>query len=111
MDGNPELVDGWDVFRTPDGKPVTITQQQVAAVLHAVQVVEAVRKAEGHRSLFYAAGTKHPGSMYAEIYKSRLLGRMLMEGRPPTRTRPPVYLGGPAWELLPGGDPFAPPEA
>jgi hypothetical protein len=35
-----------------------------------------------------------------------LLGRMLVEGKPPTKTKPPLAMGGPAWELLPEGDPF-----
>jgi hypothetical protein len=43
----------------------------------------------------------------ADIYKSRLLGRILVQGCPPTRTRPPTVLAGPDWSVLPGDDPFA----
>jgi hypothetical protein len=99
--GNPEFVSGWDVLRNADGTPVTITWQQVRAIWHAVRVVEQVRLAEGQRLLW------QPGDPETELAKSRLLGRMLVQGLPPTRTPPPRYLGGPAWHLLPGGDPFA----
>lgn len=101
LEGNPEFVPGWDVLRDLDGRPVTITWDQVRAVWHAIRVVEEVRRSEGHQSLW------HPQWPSAELGKSRLLGRMLVQGRPPTRTRPPVVLSGPEWEQLPGGDPFA----
>jgi hypothetical protein len=97
----PEFVPEWDVFRDVGGTPVTITWQQVHAIWHAVRVVEQVRQAGGERLLW------QPGGAATELAKSRLLGRMLVEGLPPTRTAPPRYLGGPAWHLLPGGDPFA----
>jgi hypothetical protein len=31
---------------------------------------------------------------------------MIHDGLPPTITKPPIELAGPAWWLLPGGDPF-----
>lgn len=95
--GNPEFVPGWDVYRDANGNPVTVTEQQCAAIWHAISVVDAVRRAEGHGPL-----------SRAEIAKSRLLGRMLYEGLPPTKTKPPKNLGGPDWALLRGGDPFGP---
>ncbi len=98
--GNPEFRAGWDVYRDADGNPVTITPQQSAAIWHAVSVVEDVRESEGQRSLWDG-----PGGV--DLAKSRLLGRMLFQGLPPTRTRPPLNIGGPSWKLLPGGDPFA----
>jgi len=106
--GRPEFVPEWDVYRDSDGNPVTITGEQCAAVLHALRVVEAVRKAEGCRPLLPPYPKDQGMNIHAEVTKSRLLGRMLHEGLPPTRTRPPVYLAAPAWDLLYGGDPFGP---
>jgi hypothetical protein len=94
----PEFVPEWDVYRDANGKPVTIDDDQVRAIWHALAVVEAVREHEAYQSLW--------GNPRVDIYKSRLLGRMLCEGKPPTRTKPPVVWGGPDWSLLPGGDPF-----
>ena len=91
---NPE----WDVYRDDDGQPVTITEEQVRSVWHALRVVDEVRSREHHESLWTRPK--------ANIYKSRLLGRMLLEGRPPTRPRPPLLVSGPDWSLLTGGDPF-----
>jgi hypothetical protein len=76
----PEFVPEWNVYRDSSGQPVTITAQQVSAIWHAIHVVEEVRRSEGHQSLF--AGPRN------EMRKSRLLGRMLLSGLPPTRTRP-----------------------
>jgi hypothetical protein len=109
-EANPEFVPEWDVYRDKRGVPVTITREQVRAIWHAIAVVDQVRQAEGHESLFQiwnppGAGTN--GQTPVELAKSRLLGRMLVQGRPPTKTRPPVAEGGPAWDQLPGGDPFA----
>jgi hypothetical protein len=107
---HPEFRSDWDVARDSDGWPVTITWEQVGAIWHAIAVVEAVRRAEGHESLYRAAdGCVRDGVNYqtsAELAKSRLLGRMLVDGVPPTKTRPPRELGGPEWALLDGGDPF-----
>jgi len=96
------------VYRDEDGEPVTVTPAQCAAVWHAIAVVEAVREAEGCRPLLPPYPEDQAVSLRAEIGKSRLLGRMLYEGRPPTRTRPPHYLGAPEWGHLYGGDPFGP---
>lgn len=114
--GSPEFVADWDVFRDQDGKPVTITWEQVRAVWHAVHVVERVRRAEGHPSLWHIrppnginqAGFEVSSQGEPELAKSRLLGRMLVSGLPPTKTKPPpLEVGGPAWWALPDGDPFA----
>lgn len=104
---NPEFVPEWDVYRI-SGQPVTITAQQSAAIWHAVFVVERVRQAEGFESL-WALGANGKSNALANLTKSRLLGRMLFEGKPPTRTRPPREMDGPSWWLLPGGDPFGDP--
>lgn len=95
-----EVVPEWDVYRDGDGNPVTITDEQSRAIWHAVHIVEAVRRAEDYPSLSDGAGFTINAS------KSRLLGRMLIDGRPPTRTKPPISWGGPNWSALPGGDPF-----
>jgi hypothetical protein len=95
---NPEFVGEWDVYRDLDGNPVRLTVEQVRAIWHAINVVESVRSAENFESLW-----SHP---YPNLAKSRLLGRMLVDGRPPTRTKPPRSWGGPDWSALPGGDPF-----
>jgi hypothetical protein len=95
---NSEFVPGWDVARDRDGQPITITEEQMHAIWRAVRVVEDVRRAEGYPSLW-----KNP---QPDLYKSRLLGRMLLDGKPPTKTKPPMEMGGPCWACLPGGDPF-----
>jgi hypothetical protein len=97
-----EFVPEWDVARDGEGKPITVTEEQVYAIWHAIHVVEEVRKHEGFESMW-----RNP---QPNLAKSRLLGRMLIEGRPPTRTKPPTHMAGPDWSALPGGDPFAPSE-
>jgi hypothetical protein len=95
---HPEFNPDWDVLRDMRGAPITITEDQLWAIWRAINVVEDVRRSTDHPSLW-----ENPS---IDLLKSRLLGRMLLEGRPPTRTMPPTELGGPAWSLLPGGDPF-----
>lgn len=91
---SPEFVPEWDVARDDNGNPITITPEQGHAVVRAMRVLAMVEEAEeGHTA--------------APHYdKSRLLGRMLYEGLPPTRTKPPFNFGAPWWPDLPGGDPF-----
>jgi len=95
-----EFVPEWDVARDEDGNCIKLTVEQVYAVWHAIRVVELVRESEHYESLW-----NRPNGI--NLYKSRLLGRMLVDGLPPTKTAPPESMGGPAWHLLPGGDPFA----
>jgi hypothetical protein len=99
MGDSPEFNPDWDVYRDLQGKAVTITEEQLDAIWHAIAVVGRVRATEKYQSLW--------SKPRPNLYKSRLLGRMLLDGKPPTRTKPPINLGGPAWSLLPGGDPFA----
>ena len=96
---NPEFNPDWDVYRDEQGEAVIITEDQLYAIWHAIDVVESVREHEHYESMWDNA--------QVNIYKSRLLGRMLLDGKPPTRTKPPTECGGPVWSLLPGGDPFA----
>ncbi len=115
LKGNHEFVPEWDVFRDKDGNAVTVTWEQVRAIWHAVSVVEQVRQAEGHESLWHKPprpdldrhGRDVNYQTSAELAKSRLLGRMLVQGLPPTRTKPPTEYSGPVWAALPDGDPFA----
>jgi hypothetical protein len=96
---NPEFNADWDVYRDEQGNAITITEDQLYAIWRAIGVVEDVREAEQYPSIWETP--------QVDIYKSRLLGRMLLDGKPPTRTKPPTEYGGPAWSRLPGGDPFA----
>jgi hypothetical protein len=95
---NPEFNPDWDVYRNAKGEAVTLTKEQVEAIWRAIEVVGRVRRAEKYRPLW--------DNPRADLHKSRLLGRMLLDGKPPTRTKPPTRFAGPAWSLLPGGDPF-----
>jgi len=99
---NPEWVAEWDVYRDEHGRPVTITVEQSRAIWHAIRVADAVREKETGESFW------QDGSVQAQanLGKSRLLGRMLFEGKPPTKTSPPMADGGPAWWMMEGGDPF-----
>lgn len=96
---NPEFVPEWDVFRDENGQPITITERQMRAIWHAISVVGEVRLHEGSRPIW-------GDNAMANLWKSRLLGRMLLNGKPPTRTKPPLEMSGPVWAALPGGDPF-----
>jgi hypothetical protein len=96
---SPEFNHDWDVYRNWQVEAVTITEEQVGAIWHAITVVERVRRSEQCESMW-----RNPRP---NLYKSRLLGGMLLDGKPPTRTKPPKQWGGPAWSLLPGGDPFS----
>jgi hypothetical protein len=89
---------GLGVYRDDTGRPVTITADQVRTVWHSLRVVDQVRNHERYPSLW--------DDPPADIYKSRLLGRIFVQGRPPTRTRPLTVFAGPGWSALPGGDPF-----
>lgn len=105
--GNPEFNPAWEVMRDSGGQPVTLTWEQVEAVWRAFSVWNAVVNQEqaerkpDQRQNWIATNP-------ANWMKSRLLGRMLVDGKPPTRTRPPVVAAEPRWDLLPGGDPFGP---
>lgn len=84
----------WDVYRDENDEPVTITQEQFQAIWHAVRTVQAVRYAEG------AAPIGAHGSWHADLAKSRLLGRMLMDGRPPLDEKPPRYVAACGYHLV-----------
>lgn len=81
----------WDVYRDEQGVPVTITEQQMHAIWHAIGVVVAVRRAEGARTI--------SENWNADLYKSRLLGRMVLDGKPPYDEKPPTELSACAYWL------------
>jgi hypothetical protein len=77
----------WDVFRDDEGNPVTLSEAQYRAIFHALDVVDEVRAAEGCEPIGGRSGT----NWYPDVVKSRLLGRMLMDGRPPLDEKPPKW--------------------
>lgn len=75
----------YDVYRDDDGKPVIITPQQMRAIWHAITVQQSLASSDAPTHL---------------LAKSRLLGRMLIDGRPPFDTPPPLAGGGPDYKSL-----------
>lgn len=116
---HPEFVPEWDVYRDADGNAVTVpcdyghydgelSDEQLLAVHHATRVWREVCSREGSPQADGAFSEDGPIASWSapNVAKSRLLGRMIHDGLPPTRTKPPIAWGGPEWSLLPGGDPF-----
>lgn len=91
MGDGPE---GWDVMRDAAGNAITLTPEQVQAVWHAIYVVERVRASEGYDSLWT--------NPQPNLGKSRLLGRMLVDGRPPLAEKPPHWVAGCGYHLVEG---------
>lgn len=82
------------------------TELELKAIRRAVRVWATVCE---HENSPQARATLTNGEYnwsHPNMVKSRLLGRMIHEGLPPTKTQPPREMAGPAWWLLPGGDPF-----
>lgn len=88
----------WDVYRDLNGRPVTLEPEQLDAIWHALSVVDAVRTYEGYPLLSEGAGFK------INAVKSRLLGRMLVDGRPPLIPAPPHWIGGAGYHLMEGAE-------
>lgn len=87
----------WDVYRDRDGKPVTVTPAQCAAIRHALQVYTEVCDAGG-QGVFDSRTVL--GILHFMNAKSALMGRMLYEGRPPLDLPPPTtHMAAPAWHL------------
>ena len=84
----------WDVYRDAQGNPVTITEEQMHAIWHAIRVVERVRRAEDYPSMWT--------NPEPNLYKSRLLGRLLIDGRPPLDEKPPDWWGGCGYHIVEG---------
>ena len=88
------MVGTYDVYRDADGNPVTITHEQMEAIWHAIRVRDQIN--ERHHPNGDRQGA---GSGGVNWLKSRLLGRMLLDGLPPLPDPPPVRWGGPAYHL------------
>jgi hypothetical protein len=87
----------YDVYRDKNGKPVTITEEQMTAIWHAVHVVDRVRKDEDEPAVGQGFGQPPNDQWKIDLYKSRLLGRMLIDGRPPLDAKPGHWQGGCAY--------------
>lgn len=81
-----------DVYRDEQGNPVTIDKQQLQAIFRALDVVGRLRLVD----------PRFEGKLMnsIDIRKSRLLGRMLLDGRPPLPEKPEEYLGAPGYHLV-----------
>lgn len=87
----------WDVYRDREGKPVTITPEQCAAIRHALAVYGEVVEAGG-QGVFDSQTVL--GILHFMNAKSALMGRMLYDGRPPLDLPPPTtHMAAPAWHL------------
>ena len=76
------------------GEVVTITGEQVMAVMHAVHVVDDVRAFEAER----CGGEPH--RLFDDIPgKSRALGRLLLDGKPLFEDLPPHFMGAAHYSL------------
>jgi hypothetical protein len=123
---HPEFVPEWDVLRDEAGDAITYgvlfehmfgtaitcsgapepTEAQLAAIRRAVDVWAMVCDSTDSSQARAASVLGRYDWNHPNMQKSRLLGRMIHQGLPPTRTKPPIDVAGPAWWLLPGGDPF-----
>ena len=85
--------DRWVPHRDRAGEVVTLTWDQVAAVLHAVRMVDEARAAARERQEDGARGPNtegYPPPLYQDFPgKSRALGRLLVDGKPLFRDVPP----------------------
>lgn len=92
----------WDILRDDEGNPVTITPLQMEAVWRVIRVWGQVcRKEESHQA-DGAPGADYleAAQIHANMAKSRLLGRMLIDGRPPLEEKPPHIMGACGYHLV-----------
>lgn len=75
----------WKVLHDDNGQPITITRDQIHAIVEAIAVVNWVRRDAGYEQLHEGAG------LLTNATKSRLLGRMLIYGMPPYDEVPEVF--------------------
>lgn len=93
--GQLERVDSvskYDVYRDAEGNPVTLTEDQVNAVIHALYVRRDVAAETDPES-------QQSGEGAYLLSKSRLLGRMLIDGRPPLDDPPEYFMGARGYHL------------
>ncbi len=81
----------WDLLKDADGSVVVLTTLQVRAVWNAIEIWQEVCRKELGEALPFTA---------ANLAKSRLLGRLLLDGRPPLAEAPPRYLGAGGYHLV-----------
>ncbi len=81
----------WDLQKNADGSAAVLTPLQVRAVWRAIEVWQDVCRKELGEALPFTS---------ANLAKSRLLGRMLVDGRPPLPEAPPRYLGARGYHLV-----------
>lgn len=95
-----------DVFRDSRGRPVTINDQQCDAILHNMRVWYEIRSESGYwneQNLASLHRQVEEGNPYgAEITKSVLLRRLLVEGGRPLREPPPVFMAAPQYHQVEG---------
>ena len=85
-----------------------ITPEQMHAIHHAINVVEDVRRIEREKSPQQWSARSLWSGYPHEFMKSRLLGRLLLDGKPPHREPPPIAMGAGDWSSVPGDDDYQP---
>lgn len=86
------IPENWYPLKDTNGDSVTITWDQVRAINHALMVWREVYRKE--------KGDYPDLNNVANLWKSCLLGRMLVEGKPPLENAPPVVCAAPAYHLV-----------
>jgi hypothetical protein len=94
----------WKVLRDKAGNPITVTEEQCAAIRHAGQVWLDVVQTEHERGIKVATPVEAVSKVVealnsATFMKSCLMGRMLYQGRDPLPEAPPVIHSAPAYYL------------
>lgn len=117
-----DLSTRWDVYRDAAGNPVTVecdyghfegelTDEQLVAVRHAFAVWEEVCTDNGYGRAWNGAYRNEDGKViwtHPNIAKSRLLGRMIHQGKPPHDLPPPLEHSGGWWEVIEDGHALLP---
>lgn len=73
------------------GRPITFTWEQVNAIWKYVSI---------WKKIYFKEKKQLPEFNEANMAKSCLMGRMMMEGLPPLKDAPPVVLSAPAYHLV-----------
>lgn len=84
------LSDRWVPFYDAQGNPVTLTWEQVRAVFHCIEMVNDLRCTEP-RQLNWPETVMEPTiDIAGHPWKSRALGRLLIQGKPLFVDKPPL---------------------